>query len=122
MTAAALLPLALALSPGCRGEPAPDPALPRYTVRAEVVTLPHPDARKRQIALRHEAMPGFADESGKVVGMPSMVMPFGLAAAVSLEGLAPGDKVEATFAMDWKGRAMLVEKLVRLPAGTALRF
>jgi Cu/Ag efflux protein CusF len=124
LAALALAPLlsGLALASGCRGDQAPAPSLPRYTVRAEVVALPHPDARRRQIALRHEAMPGFADEGGKVVGMPSMVMPFGLLPAVSIEGLAPGDKVEVTFAMDWSGRTMQIERLTRLPKGTPLTF
>jgi Cu/Ag efflux protein CusF len=114
--------LSLLLFAGCRGEEAPLPSAPRYTVRAEVVTLPHPQARHRQIALRHEAMPSFADESGRVVGMPAMVMPFALGASASIEGLAAGDKVEVTFAMDWRTRAMVIERLTRLPAGTKLSF
>lgn len=92
----------------------------RYTVRAEVVTLPTPPGR--ELVLRHEAIPDFTDRSGVVVGMNSMVMPFPVAKTVSLVGLAPGDRVRLVFTVDWASGTYSIEKLEKLPAATALTF
>ena len=96
--------------------------LRRYTVRAEVVRLPEAAARNREVALRHEAIDDFADASGKVVGMGSMVMPFEVGPAVALDGVAVGDKVEARFAVGWSPPVLRIEQLRKLPADTALEF
>lgn len=128
LAAAALSLAALALagcrdagrSPGATGEAAD--GLRRYTVRAEIVRVPDAAAGKREVSLRHEAIDDFADANGKVVGMGSMVMPFELAPAVSVDGLGVGDKVEARFAVGWSPPVLRVEQLRKLPAGTALEF
>jgi hypothetical protein len=124
--ALALLLGALAALAACRGgegggKPQPSAAR-RYTVRGELVTLPAPGAGPRQIAVRHEAIPDFADRDGKVVGMGAMVMPFELAPGVSAEGLREGDPVELVLAVDWAGPSLRVERLARLPAGTPLNL
>jgi len=114
---------ALLLAPAfaCRNrEPPAPPTAARYVVRAEIARLP---ARPGdELLLRHEAIPGFRDRSGAVVGMGSMVMGFGTAADLPLAGLAPGDPVEVTFTVDWERPALTVERLVRLPPGTTLTF
>jgi Cu/Ag efflux protein CusF len=122
----ALLLGALAALPACRGGEGggkpPAASARRYTVRGEIVTLPAPGAGPRQIAVRHEAIPDFADRDGKVVGMGAMVMPFELAPGVSAEGLREGDPVELVLAVDWAGPSLRVERLARLPAGTPLNL
>lgn len=97
---------------GCDGRSSPKPGPtaataasearhPTYTTRAVIEGLPSADG-KRFLSMHHEAIPDFADKSGKVVGMKEMVMPFpGLAPGVSLEGFAVGDAVEVTFEVRW---------------------
>ena len=113
----------LALAGGCRdsGKPAPGSDARRYTVRGEVVGI-STAAGGRQLSLRHEPIPDFADQSGKVVGMRSMVMPFDLAPGAGAEDLRPGDKVEARISVGWSPPTMRVEELRKLPADTTLRF
>jgi Cu/Ag efflux protein CusF len=125
--AVALLLAAAAALPACRGGDGGGgggaaAAARRYTVRGEIVTLPSPGAGARQIAVRHEAIPDFADRDGKVVGMGAMVMPFELAPGVSVEGMREGDPVELVLAVDWAGPSLRVERLAKLPAGTPLNF
>lgn len=119
--------VALSVSTACRESgraPAADDAsakLRRYTVRGEIVSLPGP-AGPRQLSLRHEAIDDFADASGKVVGMGSMVMPFDVAPGVALGDLRAGDKVEVRFAVGWSPPLLQVEQLSKLPGETALEF
>jgi hypothetical protein len=123
--AARLLALAIALSAGCRGgEGGGAPPRPgdRYDVRGEIVRLPAPGASPREITIRHEAIPTFKAQGGATVGMKPMVMPFDVARAVRLEGLAAGDKVRFRFVMDWAGNASEVESIERLPPETVLDF
>jgi hypothetical protein len=93
-----------------------------YRVRGEVVALPSPVAAGMQVLVRHEAIDDFVDATGKVVGMDAMVMPFDVAPQVAAKDLAVGDKVEIRFSMDWKGPRLRVDRIERLPPGTALRF
>jgi len=60
--------------------------------------------------------------SGAAVGMKAMVMPFQVAAAVPLDGLAPGDKIRFRFVMDWASSSSAIESIERLPADTALDY
>lgn len=121
-----LLALALSASSACRESgraPAADSTseLRRYTVRGEIVSLPGA-AGPRQLSLRHEAIDDFADASGKVVGMGSMVMPFDLAPEVALGELRAGDKVEVRIAVGWSPPLLRIEQISRLPGDTALEF
>lgn len=94
----------------------------RYTVRGEIVRVPAPGAPARELLLRHEAIPDFVSASGQVVGMDAMVMPFAVAPDVSLDGIRPGDKIEAVLAVDWSRPSTRIERLQKLPPDTALRF
>ena len=122
LAASFLLAIAL-LQAGC-GKPAESPSVPveTYAMRGEIVRLPSPQSP--EIAIRHEAVPGFRDEGGKVVGMEAMTMPFGLAPEVDVAGLAPGDKVAFTLEMRWKATSDIVRisRLEKLPAETRLSW
>lgn len=77
-----------------------------YMVRGEIVQLPGPGAASvdQGMLIRHEAIPDFEDDQGKVVGMMSMTMPFPVGKDVSLEGLKVGDAIQFTFELDWKAK------------------
>jgi Cu/Ag efflux protein CusF len=94
-SAAALL---LLLAAACGSD---KPAAPpeRYEVKGEIMRLP--SAEKPEVLIRHEAIPTFKDEAGKVVGMEAMTMPFALAEGVVADGLATGDAVEFTLEVNW---------------------
>jgi Cu/Ag efflux protein CusF len=49
---------------------------------------------KDEILVKHQEIPEYRDESGKVVGMMAMTMPFYLAPGLALDGIALGDRVE----------------------------
>ena len=116
-----LLPFLLLLA--CSASPPPAQAGARvYVVRGEVVQAPSPVVAGIQVLVRHEAIDDFVDASGKVVGMDAMVMPFEAAASAAPKDLAAGDKVEVRFSMDWKEPRLRVERIQRLPPGTALEF
>lgn len=122
---AALLLLASVVVPGCREREraggTASSAAQRYTFRAEVVKLPDARHAKPQVTLRHEAIPDFRDQSGAVVGMSAMVMPFD-AGPSSLEGIAVGDKVEVELAADWSRASFRIERARKLPPTTSLDF
>lgn len=121
--AAGLLLLALSACPEPAGAPSSAAGqVRRYTVRAEVVGLPTPGRPVRELTVRHEPIDDFADRTGAVVGMGSMVMAIPLAPGLSLPGIAAGDAVELRLAVDFARPGLWVEQVERLPAGTALRF
>ncbi len=119
--------LAVALCHVACGKPPAAPAKPvdSYAMRGEIVRLPQPG--EREIAIRHEAVPDFRDESGKVVGMGAMTMPFTLAPdlpATAMAGLVPGDRIAFTLEMHWQETSEIarISRLERLPAGTVLAW
>ncbi len=99
---------------------APAVTVESYAMRGEIVRLPA--AGTREMVIRHEAVPDFRDEAGKVVGMEAMTMPFTLARGVEIEGLAPGDKVAFTLEMRWRDPREIarISRIERLPAGAVL--
>jgi Cu/Ag efflux protein CusF len=107
-------------SNSARAAEASAPAVRRYTMRAEVVRLSEKPGG--YLTLRHEAVDDFTDESGAVVGMDSMVMPFPVAQDASLDGLKVGDKIEAVMEVDWSQGFMQLERIKKLPPETALHF
>lgn len=121
---AASLSMAIAfLSAGC-GRPveAPVVAVETYAMRGEIVRLPTPESP--EIAIRHEAVPDFRDETGKVVGMEAMTMPFSLAPEAAVAGLVPGDRVAFTLEMRWKATRDIVRiaRIEKLPADARLSW
>ena len=123
---AVLFATAALATPGCSAPPvksaAPDSS---YAMRGEIVRLPASGAH--DITIRHEAVPDFRDEAGKIVGMEAMTMPFTLAAPVSqaaLDSLAPGDRVAFTLEMRWQDPHELarISRIEKLPEGTRLSW
>ena len=119
----------LLLTPGCRCGEASHPAprggatqARRYTVRGEVVRVPTPASQGGEVFIRHEPIDDFTDSSGKVVGMSSMTMPFPMGPEVVSAPLAPGDKVEIRFLVDWSGPTFRIEHVDKLTPETRLRF
>jgi Cu/Ag efflux protein CusF len=100
----------------CRGD-APGE---RYTVRGAVENLT--EAQGQPVALiHHEAIPDFVDGYGEKRTMMSMAMAFGIERGVSLDGIAVGDKVEVTFAVDRERYPSFhITALRELPADTEL--
>lgn len=82
---------------GCGGQMGnPDPAAPAvgegvYEFRGVVVAV---DPGRRILEVNHEAIPGF---------MPAMTMPYEVADASLLQGLAAGDQVRGTLRVDRRG-------------------
>jgi Cu/Ag efflux protein CusF len=107
---------------GCGGK-APAPRADVYSVRGVVEKLPEAGSPDKSIYIHHAAVPGYRDESGKVIGMESMTMPFPLAPDVSLAGIAPGDPVEFTLSVTWRPQAgYRITAIHKLPPGTEIDF
>ncbi len=74
----------------------------------------------RELVLRHEAIPDFVGQEGRVVGMEAMVMPLEVARSLPLEGVRVGDKVEIVLEVDWSRPSYRVVQLRPLPSSTVL--
>ena len=86
----------VSLAVGCGGQTgSPDPSATTtdgvYEIRGVVVAV---DSGRRILEINHEAIPGF---------MPAMTMPYEVADASLLQGLAPGDRVRGTLRVDRRG-------------------
>ena len=104
--------------PGCsKSGDAPEPAQ-SYVVRGQVRVMP---GERPEIEIQHEAIPDFVDYRGKQAAMAAMTMPFGLAPGLALHGIAVGDKVEFTMAVDWDRKPSgYLTAIRKLPADTNL--
>lgn len=65
-----------------------------FKVTGVIKGLPGNGLSANEILVKHEPIPDYRDETGKVVGMMAMTMPFYLDKSTSLEGIAIGDAVE----------------------------
>ncbi len=109
----------LALAAAC-GEPEPAAPPETYTGRGIVRQL---DGAERELFIHHEAIPQFKDIDGEVVGMEAMAMTFHVAEPVTLEGFAPGDRIEFDFEVRWDdGPPLTVIRLAQLPPDARLAF
>jgi Cu/Ag efflux protein CusF len=67
-----------------------------YSVKGVVKALPGNGRASNEIIVKHEAIPDYRDESGNIVGMMAMTMPFYLAKTTKIDGIAVGDAVQMT--------------------------
>jgi protein SCO1/2 len=87
----------VAMTAGCAGASGgPDPIASNgpngnFEIRGSVVSV---DVGRRLLEINHEAIPGF---------MPAMTMPYEVADAALLQGLAVGDRVHGTLRVDSRG-------------------
>jgi Cu/Ag efflux protein CusF len=125
LAAALFLPLsACDRKPATPAAPAQAPAQPlaSYTVLGKIEQL-----RKTPggpvVAIHHEPIPTFANRAGKAVGMKEMVMDFPVDPALSIDTLAIGDVVKATFVVDWsKSPAHRLTAVEKMPPETPLNL
>lgn len=122
LSPAVLLLAAAATSVGCEEKPASNTApVHRFEVRGQVTHLPHDGHNK--IDIHHEAIPDFIGISGGVEPMAAMVMGMSLGQGVDLEGIAVGDKVKFTLAVQWGDTpSYWIENVEKLPADTHLHL
>jgi len=107
-----------------QAETTPPTAAPDvYTVQGIIEKLPQADGPDRSVYIHHQAIPGYKNKDGEIVGMQSMTMPFPVGPDVSLEDIMPGDPVEFTFEMAWEPQGHYEITAIReLPPGTAVDF
>jgi hypothetical protein len=107
------------------------PVVHTYTVRGVVVTVPTAARPLDDLEIRHEHIPDYKKRDGEVYvnakgvrGMVSMTMGFPVAEGVSLEGIAPGDKVRFVFVTTWGESypSYEVTEIEKLPPETELNF
>ncbi len=76
-----------------------------YSVKGVVKALPGNGRASNEIIVKHEAIPDYRDESGNIVGMMAMTMPFYLAKTTKLDGgISVGDAVEMNVEQRLKPR------------------
>lgn len=113
-----------ASSPGGRNAAAPSmPPDQTYTVRGVVRSEPRGSSRFAETQIQHEAIDGFVGADGRVVGMHSMIMEFPLDGSIDARSIKPGDKVELTFSVWWKGDPKwMATRIKPLDEATELTF
>ena len=65
-----------------------------YTVTGVIKGMPGDRLAKNELLVKHQPIPNYRDDTGAIVGMMAMTMPFYLKEGVSLEGIREGDSVE----------------------------
>lgn len=119
--------------PGCDSKPSAQPArkaaapdMPpdqTYTVRGVVRSSPLASSKFAETRIEHEAIDGFVNLNGQVVGMNSMIMDFPLDGSIDAGSIKPGDKVEVTFSVWWKGDPKwMATRIKPLDPATELTF
>ncbi len=93
-----------------------------YTIRGQVVQVPAAGNPGSELLIHHQAIPGFVDKSGQVVGMESMTMDFTPAKGLSLSALKPGDKIEFVLSVDWPNDNIVITNITKLPETAPLDF
>ncbi len=113
-----LAPLGCSSSADPQSKTSPITATPltEYTVRGRVEAL-----AGKTIHIRHEAVPGFKDATGGIIGMKTMKMAFTLGKGVS-NASKPGDAVEFVFTMSYVSKPQLVVKSIKALEQTTLKF
>jgi Cu/Ag efflux protein CusF len=94
-----------------------------YRVRGVIRQLPRADEAGTPLLIHHEAISDFVGISGDVEPMEAMTMAFPVASEVSLEGLAPGDRIAFDLEVDWTAPPPAqITALEKIPPETELEF
>jgi hypothetical protein len=94
-----------------------------YVIRGEVISVPQAGKPGTEFIVKHEPIDDFRSDTGRIVGMNTMGMPFTPGKDLSLEGIKPGDKIEMRWFIQWKPEAKeYVESVRKLPPETQLKF
>lgn len=90
-----LLALSLTLSSACAASSTAlaDTAY-YYTVKGIIKGMPGDGLAKNEMLVKHQPIPDYRDDTGAIVGMMGMTMPFYLKEGLSVEGIKAGDSVE----------------------------
>ena len=65
-----------------------------YVVKGIIKGMPGDGLAKNEMLVKHQPIPAYRDDTGAIVGMMGMTMPFYLKEGLSLEGIKAGDSVE----------------------------
>jgi len=87
-----------------------------FRVKGIVKALPGKGLATNEILVKHEPIPEYRDESGSVVGMMAMTMPFYLGDSGLIKGISVGDSIE--MVIEQRIRPRYTDKVVsisRLP-------
>lgn len=125
------LAVACALAAGCgkrESQEIPAVSVQVYTTRGRIVQLPVQGRPATMLQIEHEHIPNFRDKTGEItvhrdgsLGMKRMIMPFPVAAGVSLDEFELEHKVEFTFEVNWGGSPTYqVTAIRRIPDDTVL--
>jgi Cu/Ag efflux protein CusF len=94
-----------------------------FRVRGVIRQLPQADEAGTPLLVHHEAISDFVGLSGDVEPMAAMTMAFPIGSEVSLEGLAPGDKIVFDLEVDWSAATPAqITALDKIPPDTVLEF
>jgi Cu/Ag efflux protein CusF len=83
-----------------------------FSVKGVVKALPGKGLAANEILVRHEPIPEYRDESGSVVGMMAMTMPFYLDDLALIKDISVGDPIEMVVEQRIKPR--YIDKVVSL--------
>jgi len=116
----ARLPFAALVLVACSESSVPEPQgeVKRYEARGRVQSVA---ASGDELTIFHEALPGFTDAKGQVVGMPAHPMSLKVGEDVDGSQVAAGDLISFTLCVQWEPTAKSwIEDIAKLPADTAL--
>jgi hypothetical protein len=125
---AATLAAGVILMSGCgesggsaESETAEYPPAKSYTVAGVVAAKPSLESPGTELMVTHEEIPDFVGQSGEVVGMRAMTMPFpNVAEDVLLDEIEVGDSVRMTFLVDYSADPIyIVTEMEEVNAGPA---
>lgn len=96
----------------------PEGQVQRYDARGRVESVA---ASGAEMMIFHEALPGFADAQGEVVGMPAHPMSLQVGEGVDVAQIEAGDLIAFELCVQWQPTARSwIEGVTKLPADTEL--
>ena len=84
-----------------------------YSARGSVVSVEQVADGRSLVTILHEAITGFKNQAGQVVGMEPMAMTFAADSSVSTDILQPQAKIKFVFEVHWDAAERLVLKEIQ---------